>query len=155
VSPERWQRIEALFEAAAALPSSERSRFLEEQCGADDALRRQLSEMLRHDGGCETVAEGIHSVAAAIVDRGDDWQGRRLGAYRVIRTLGKGGMGAVFLAVRDDDQYHKEVAIKTLKFEACDDAALNRFRHERQILANLEHPNIASLLDGGATAQGT
>ena len=78
-----------------------------------------------------------------------------MGPYRIVRPLGRGGMGAVYLAVRDDDQFHKEVAIKTLKFELEGGSAVSRFRHERQILAHLEHPNIARLLDGGATEQGT
>ena len=95
------------------------------------------------------------AAAAAARRREDNWTGRRVGPYRIVRPLGRGGMGAVYLAVRDDDQFHKEVAIKTLKFELEGGPAVSRFRHERQILAHLEHPNIARLLDGGTTEQGT
>ena len=78
----------------------------------------------------------------------------RIGPYRVERLLGAGGMGAVYLAVRDDDQYRKQVAIKVIP-TAGDPELLGRFRAERQIMAGLEHPYIARLLDGGALADGT
>jgi len=153
MSPERWQKMEALYDAASAMDPAARARFLEEQCGGDDSLRRELVAMLAGESsGLTHVMEGA---AAAVVEVDDRWIGRRMGPYRVVRQLGVGGMGAVFLAVRDDDQYRKEVAIKTLKFDAADPAMLSRFRHERQILAHLEHPNIARLLDGGTTAEGT
>ena len=97
----------------------------------------------------------VEHAAASAAEGEDDWTGRRFGPYRIVRPLGRGGMGAVYLAVRDDDQFHKEVAIKTLKFELESGSAVARFRHERQILAHLEHPNIARLLDGGTTEQGT
>jgi eukaryotic-like serine/threonine-protein kinase len=153
VSPERWQKMEALYDAAAAMLPAERARFLEEQCAGDESLRRELSAMLEGEGsGLTHVLEGA---AVAMVEMDDRWTGRRMGPYRVVRQLGAGGMGAVFLAVRDDDQYRKDVAVKTLKFDAGDAVMLSRFRHERQILAHLEHPNIARLLDGGTTAEGT
>jgi len=153
MSPERFQKMEALYEAAAAMQPAERARFLEEQCAGDDSLRRELSAMLDGEGsGLTHVVEGA---AAAVMEGDDRWTGRRMGPYRVVRQLGAGGMGAVFLAVRDDDQYRKEVAVKTLKFDAGDAGMLSRFRHERQILARLEHPNITHLLDGATTAEGT
>ena len=83
-----------------------------------------------------------------------DMAGRRIGPYRLVRLLGRGGMGSVHLAVRDDDQYRKEVAIKLLKRGMDTDFMLHRFRQERQILASLEHPFIARLIDGGATDDG-
>jgi eukaryotic-like serine/threonine-protein kinase len=82
------------------------------------------------------------------------WIGRRVGPYRIRKLLGRGGMGAVFLAVRDDDQFRKNVALKLLRFDADDPALLARFRNERQILAALDHPNIAALYDGGSTEDG-
>jgi len=82
------------------------------------------------------------------------WVGRRLGPYRIQKLLGRGGMGAVFLANRDDDQFRKAVALKILRFETDDPAILARFRNERQILAALDHPNIAALYDGGSTEDG-
>src|SRR5579872_7010941 len=154
MTPEYWRRIEILFEAAAELTAEEQSRFLDEQCGSDRELRQKLSEMLRRDGQTENFSAIVQATAALFVEHGDRWQGRHLGPYRIIRILGKGGMGAVFLAQRDDDQYRKEVAIKTLKFEAFDSTELNRFGNERQVLANLEHPHIARLLDGGTSEDG-
>ena len=82
------------------------------------------------------------------------WIGRRVGPYRIQKLLGRGGMGAVFLAVRDDDQFRKSVALKLLRFDADDPALLARFRNERQILAALDHPHIAALYDGGSTEEG-
>ena len=78
----------------------------------------------------------------------------RVGAYRLVREIGQGGMGAVFLAVRDDDAFHKRVALKVLKRGMDTEAIVRRFRTERQILAGLDHPNIARLLDGGTTSDG-
>ncbi len=82
------------------------------------------------------------------------WIGRRVGPYRIQKLLGRGGMGAVFLAIRDDDQFRKSVALKLLRFDTGDPAVLARFRNERQILAALDHPNIAALYDGGSTEEG-
>jgi tetratricopeptide (TPR) repeat protein len=84
----------------------------------------------------------------------NQWIGRHVGPYRIQKLLGRGGMGAVFLAIRDDDQFRKSVALKLLRFDADDPALLARFRNERQILAALNHPNIAALYDGGSTAEG-
>ncbi len=145
--------MEELYDAAAALDAGERTRFLDQHCAGDENLRRELAAMFAGEGsGFTGVVEGA---AAQALDAGERWTGRRMGPYRVLRPLGHGGMGAVYLATRDDDQYRKQVAVKTLKFDAGDPAMLSRFRHERQILAQLEHPNIAHLLDGGATSEGT
>jgi len=153
MTPERWQRMEALYDAAAGLDPTERTRFIEEQCAGDEDLRRELMAAFKdEESGLTGVVE---QAAAEVAESEDKWTGRRMGPYRIVRLLGRGGMGAVYLAIRDDDQFRKEVAIKTLKFEAGDRVAQSRFRQERQILAHLEHPNIARLLDGGTTAEGT
>jgi tetratricopeptide (TPR) repeat protein len=145
--------MEALYDEAAALDTAERKRFIEEHCAGDEELRREMMAAFAGSGiGLTTVVAGA---AAGATDREDTWTGRRVGPYRIVRPLGRGGMGAVYLAVRDDDEFHKEVAIKTLKFELEGGPAVARFRHERQILAHLEHPNIARLLDGGTAEQGT
>ena len=153
MSPERFGRMEALYDAVAAMHPAERARFIEDQCAGDEDLRRELMAAFQDAGSGLTGV--VEQAAAAVAEAEDNWSGRRLGAYRILRPLGRGGMGTVYLAVRDDDQYRKEVAIKTLRFEATGGSALSRFKHERQILAQLEHPNIARLLDGGTTAQGT
>ncbi len=153
LTPERFQRMEAIYDAVASLDAADRSRIIEEQCAGDDELRRELLAAFRDEGSGLTGLVGQAATAVAEVE--DPWNGRRMGPYRIVRPLGRGGMGAVYLAQRDDDQFHKEVAIKILKFELEGGAGVARFRHERQILANLEHPNIARLLDGGATELGT
>ena len=150
--PERFRRLEALYDEAAALEPGERTRFIEEHCAGDEELGRELKAAFR-DGG-SGLTSAVEQAAAAAGESQDNWTGRRIGPYRIVRPLGRGGMGAVYLAIRDDDQFHKEVAIKTLKFELEGGSAISRFRHERQILAHLEHPNIARLLDGGSTEQG-
>lgn len=153
MTPERFRRMEALYDAAAGMDPGERTRFIEERCAGDEDLRRELMAAF-HEAGSGLTGVVEHAAAAAAESEGN-WTGRRVGTYRIVRPLGRGGMGAVYLAVRDDDQFHKEVAIKTLKFELEGSSAVSRFRHERQILAHLEHPNIARLLDGGTTEQGT
>ncbi len=153
MTPEQFERLEALYDEAALLDPAARAHFIEEHCAGDPELRLALLEALR---GASCGLTGIVAqAAAAAVETEDPWTGHRMGPYRIVRPLGRGGMGAVYLAVRDDDQFHKEVAIKTLKFELEGGPAVARFRHERQILAHLEHPNIARLLDGGTTGQGT
>ena len=84
----------------------------------------------------------------------NEYQDERVGAYRILRAIGQGRMGAVYLAVRDDDQYRQQVAVKVVKPGTDTDDVLRRFRRERQILAGLEHPYIARLLDGGSTHEG-
>ena len=157
--PERWNQIEGLFLQAIELPAKEREGFLDDVCNGDESLRRELNSLLACDVPETPLVNGSflppNSVAAdATSSVTSDMAGRRIGPYRLLRLLGHGGMGSVHLAVRDDDHYRKEVAIKLLKRGMDTDVMLNRFRQERQILATLEHPFIARLLDGGATDDG-
>lgn len=154
MTPERWRRIDALFHAAAALPPEERARLLDAECAADDALRNEVENLLQDDRDGDTVEGVISGTAAEAVRSRESWQGQRLGPWRVLHRIGEGGMGAVFLAVRDDEQFRKQAAIKVLRFEFYSESMLSRFRRERQVLADLEHPHIARLLDGGASEQG-
>src|SRR5215469_9145769 len=151
---ENWERVQDLFLAAADLAPEEQARFLDANCGADRDLRREVESLLAADhnpgedlvSAVETAAQSLFGVTNPV--------GARLGAYRVIREIGRGGMGTVYLAIRDDDQYHKQVAIKLIR-QGMDTAdVLDRFRHERQILANLDHPYIARLIDGGTSPDG-
>ncbi len=146
----RWARIQDLFQQALELPAPARAVFLEGACGGDAEMQREVESLLAADG---RAGDFLEQPAIALVPGGDidEASGRRIGAYRLVREIGRGGMGAVFLAVRDDDTYRKEVAIKLLKRGMDTDFFVSRFRHERQILARLEHPNIARLLDGGTT----
>src|SRR6185503_12936110 len=150
MTPERWSQIEGVFLRAIEVPPEERVTFLDQACNGDDALRREVNSLLDCDNPNAPLMERQQPVSDLPVDMA----GRRIGVYRLVRMLGHGGMGSVYLAVRDDEQFHMEVAVKLLKRGMDTDFMLGRFRQERQILANLEHPFIARLLDGGATDEG-
>ena len=146
MSPERWRKLEELYDAAAELPAEERERFLDEQCGADQDLRRELGAMFASAGAGLTGV--VEHAAASVVEGADAWIGQRLGPYRIVRPIGQGGMGAVYEGVRED-AFQQRVAIKLVKYSFDSPSARRRFQRERQILARLGHPNIARLLDGG------
>ena len=146
MTPQRWQQLEALYDAAVELPPTERARFLDEQCRGDDDLRRELTAMFRDAGSGFTGV--VEHAAVAVVEDPGAWSGQRLGPYRLVRLIGQGGMGAVYEGVREDD-FQKRVAIKLVKYGFDSEFARRRFQQERQILARLDHPNIARLLDGG------
>ena len=144
------------------LPSGERAAWLAAACDGDGELRREIESLLAHEAPGADFLDPLIRDAAGLVaseapENSEDSEGiagRRIGPYRVTGVLGHGGMGTVFLAVRDDDQYRKQVAIKLVRQGMATDFALRRFRQERQILAGLEHPHIARLLEGGTTAEG-
>jgi tetratricopeptide (TPR) repeat protein len=154
-----WERTQQLFLQAADLPPAAQARFLDSACAGDPVLRAEVESLIAADRkNGAGVAAAVGSAAALLFDAdphgGQDIAGQRLGPYRIEREIGRGGMGVVYLATRDDDQYHKRVAVKVVKRGMDTAEVLRRFRHERQILANLEHPYIARLLDGGAAADG-
>jgi serine/threonine protein kinase len=150
---ENWERIQELFLSAADLPAEEQQRLLDAVCAGDAALRREVESLLASDRKrCEAVARAVEGEAAALLNS-QTLVGQWLGPYRVVREIGRGGMGAVYLATRDDP-YRKQVAIKVVKRGMDTEDMLRRFRAERQILANLEHPYIARLIDGGSTGAG-
>jgi len=154
---ERWARVKELFEAAIDLDPNQRAALLEKECGHDEALRGEIESLLKSD---EQTDGFIEQPAFAIPrdlfpDNVDEsFAGRQFGAYQVIREIGRGGLGAVYLAARADDQYRKQVAIKLVRRGLDTEDILRRFRNERQILAQLDHPNIARLIDGGTTDDG-
>jgi eukaryotic-like serine/threonine-protein kinase len=158
VTPEQMALFDRLFEAASALDEGERTALLDREC-ADPVVRAELAALLPFaaGGGTREFAHVV-SAAAAISQKQqtqDQHQNSTLGPYRIVGLIGEGGMGAVFEGVRDDDQFRKRVAIKTLRIGVRTEPVLRRFLQERQILAELEHPNIARLLDGGTAADGT
>lgn len=159
---ETWQQMKSVFHTAIELTPEDREAFLAQACNGNGELRLQVDRLLKshHDAG-EFLREPAMVEAGAISREGrlratdkEEYLGRRIGPYEIIRELGHGGMGTVFLAVRADDQYRKQVAIKLVNRGMDTDLILRRFMMERQILANLEHPNIAQLLDGGSTTDG-
>jgi len=155
MSPELWKELEVLFDQVVALPAVERDLFLAQQTVGNAELRRLLERMIEEDTrGRQRIAGVIRGAASLTVEKTPDWTGRKLGPYKVVREVGRGGMGTVFEAVRDDDAFKKQVAIKVATRMPYSESFRERFRHERQILAQLEHPNIARLLDGGTTEEG-
>ncbi len=158
MTPERWQQVMEVFDAVMALDPTQRSSHLEKACAADPELRHEVDTLLfsHQQAGTEFLnapaanfsTGGAHpSISVARV-------GHRIGAYQVVAEIGHGGMGEVYRAVRADGQYEKQVAIKMVLVGYDSSYVLERFRTERQILASLDHPNIARLLDGGTTEQG-
>jgi serine/threonine protein kinase/Tfp pilus assembly protein PilF len=152
MTPERFQKIEEIFCKAAEMPASERTAFLESACAGDEELRSEVEALLLKEEDTEAPFQSlIIGAAGSLPGAQAEFVGRRVGAYRITGIIGQGGMAEVYKAVRDDDHYQKEVAIKLVRPGRITSFMLARFRYERQILASLEHTNIARLLDGGAT----
>ncbi len=154
----RWQQVEELVQAALEVPAAERAAWLADQCNGEEALREEVTSLLSFADESENfLRQPAAAQAASILLKNEDGlsrQGQAIGPYKVVREIGRGGMGVVFLAVRDDDQFKKNVAIKLLRRGMDTEDLLGRFRNERQILASLEHPHIARLIDGGMTEDG-
>ena len=171
---ERWQQVKELLDETLDLSPGARRAFLETSCAGDERLRRQVESLLQEEeragdfledpifvlaeDGPAGAAAGAAGGDAAPESPGDltagSAAGRRIGPYRLIRPLGEGGMGTVYLARRDDDAYRGEVAIKVTRGGPSSEQLLRRFLVERQILADLDHPNIAELYDGGTIDDG-
>ena len=168
MNKDQWQQIEKIFYAAMELPRDERDDFISQACAGDEELQGKVQHLLAanqdaesfldspvnmppHSGTFSPTLVMPHPEAktGATVE-----SGVRIGAYRLIREIGRGGMGAVWLAERADGQFYQQVAIKLLHAGSENEEVIRRFRHERQILASLDHPNIARLLDGGSTEDG-
>jgi non-specific serine/threonine protein kinase/serine/threonine-protein kinase len=153
---ERWHRIKDLFSAALDYSAADRPAFLDRSCGDDIELLAQVRSLLdAHESSLGFIERpAVERAGLAPAFEPFDWNGRRLGNYRIVGELGRGGMSHVYKAARDDDQYTKEVAIKLLRPGLDTQSLLQRLRDERQMLAQLSHPNIAQLLDGGVTDTG-
>ncbi len=150
----RWQHVKRVLEEALGRPPGlERERFLDAACAEDDALRAEVVSLIEADAEADsflyTGAIALPEVEARLFQSDE-----RLGPYRVTGEIGRGGMGTVYRAVRDDAQYTREVALKIIRPGLYTEAVTARFLTERQILATLEHPNIARLYDGGVTEDG-
>lgn len=148
-------RIKDLFNRAMEVPAAERPGWLAREAGDDAALIAEVQSLLKaHDTAGTFLDPLTPDRRVAALQSGDVFAGERLGAYRLVELIGTGGMGDVYKAVRDDDQYRAEVAIKVMRADVRNPLAEQRFRNERQILAQLDHRNIARLFDGGTTARG-
>ncbi len=152
---ERWDRVQELFEMSRGLDRDQRRVLLTRECAGDSSLRNEVEALLESNDRAGDFIEGAIGKAASELNDAETLPliGRRVGAYEIVGELGRGGMGAVFLGKRVDAQYEQRVAIKFVRgIESRE--RLQRFRAERQILATLNHPSIARLLDGGETAEG-
>lgn len=145
---QRWRRIETLFHRASAMTSHERAAFLERECGGDAELRRTLDDLIQSDSDSGILEKAVAAEARHVVD--DIVPGEVFGAFRLEELLGRGGMGAVYRAVRIDQEFSQQVAIKLVRSHLRAEDWTRRFLRERQILARLNHPYIARLLDGGS-----
>ncbi|UXI66718.1 serine/threonine-protein kinase [Tahibacter amnicola] len=151
MSDSRWLRLQWLFDALIDLPPHAREQWLAEQPD-DDGLKREALALVDADGrGSNAITRRFGSAVSELAT--SPAHGMQLGPYRLLREIGSGGMGTVFLAERADAEFDRQVAIKLIRGVPTRDAA-ERLRRERQILAHLEHPHIARLLDGGTTAEG-
>ena len=176
MTPQRWQRVSEILQETWEHDANNRVAFLDRACGNDLELRSQVESLLASD---ENIGEflaspamevaGVQAAAATAgeihkapaIDAGPE-QGPHIAPYRILREIGHGGMGTVYLAERADGQYRKRVAIKVVNShvvsqvvsQVVSDDTLRRFRNERQVEAALDHPNIAQLLDGGTTGDG-
>lgn len=154
MTPEEWQRIKQIMGDALDQPDTRsRLEFLSAACDGDRTLQNEIDALLAHASDrLDVAADRLAGVP--VDDNGSAAIGQRLGDYELIRELGRGGMGTIYLARRADEEFEKEVAIKILKRGTDTEEVLRRFRAERQILAQLEHPNIARLIDAGTSPDG-
>jgi serine/threonine protein kinase/Tol biopolymer transport system component/Tfp pilus assembly protein PilF len=164
-----WAELKALFDSAILLDPPERQFFIENECGPNTELRRELESLLlayeetgsfleQPAASVKSFANTAFAPAGTVFPSGEDERtvaGSRVGAYLLEREIGRGGMGAVFLATRADGEFTKRVAIKLIRSGRENDFAVHRFRRERQILARLENQYVARLIDGGSTDTGS
>ncbi|HKY99343.1 MAG TPA: serine/threonine-protein kinase [Gemmatimonadaceae bacterium] len=157
----RWRKVQELLDIALETDPARWQSVLRERCGGDAALQREVEDLLSRLSSAESFLDSPPSaLAAAIVAEStdtaesDQYIGRRLGAYRLDRQIGHGGMSRVYLAERTDGEFDQQVTVKLLRAGLDSPGDRERFRRERQILARLNHPNIAKLLDGGVTTDG-
>ena len=159
LNTERWSRVEDLFARAVQMSAAEHALYLDSACGDDIELRDYIFGLLNTDPAVEeniavTICDTIRVAFGDDTSQAEQMRGQMIGPYCVERLLGSGGMGMVYLAKRADDQFDQQVAIKLGRHRLVDPQTELRLRHERQFLADLDHPNIARLFDGGTTDDG-
>jgi len=157
MTADEWRRVKAVFHGVLDVEPGERAAFLDRECAGDAVLRAEVESLLAaHDSSDAFLDQPAVLFASDLIveEVTARWIGQRIGPYRLVSLIGHGGMGDVYKALRADDQYQKDVAIKLVRAGNDTTEMVRRFRAERQILAGLDHPNIARLLDGGATDDG-
>ncbi len=156
MTPDQFEKLNHLFHVAIEVEASERENFLKKVCRNDDEILNELERLIEaHEKAKDFIqTPAILNSEAGVSTEETSLIGQQFGVYKIISEIGRGGMGTVYLAERTDGEFEKKVAIKIIKRGMDTESVLRRFRNERQILASLEHPNIAHLLDGGTTADG-
>lgn len=145
-----WEKVQTLFDEAIQLEKDDQIDFLNSQCGNDKELYKEVLSLLDAD---ESIHPILNKKASEIISAEEklNFVGQEIGSYKIIEEIASGGMGTVFLAERSDGFFDQKVALKIVKPGLSTIPIIRRFQHERQILANLHHPNIARLYDGGVT----
>ncbi len=154
MNPDYWKKIEKLFHQALEQPENNRQSFIEEKCAGDTVLLDELKTLLKNTSSNDSIGDIVQKNAEQLKELSDPWIGQTIDQYQIIEEIAVGGMGAVYIGERTDAEYRQKVAIKLMSHGLVSKQARQRFLSERQILANLSHPNIASLLDGGTTDSG-
>lgn len=152
LDPETWRRVDALLDRALELAAHERAAFLDSECSGEPEIAAHVRELLAADEQAEDFLERpVEQVAGSLLGAGTDAlpSGTTIPPWRLVREIGRGGMGAVYLADRADGQFEQRVALKVIRAGLRGGGFRERFLQERRILARLEHPRIARLLDGG------
>lgn len=154
MNPDRWALIKPVFDAAAEQPAQTRAAFIRSSCDGDKLLAAEIESLLAAHDQADSFIETPAQIDPEGIPQSEQVLGKLIGPYRVVREVGAGGMGSVYVAARADESFEKEVAIKLIRSGLGADFIVKRFVAERQILARLEHPNIARLIDGGTTEEG-
>lgn len=154
MSTARWLRLQDIFDAALEMPAAERADYVSRRCDGDHAMEQQVEALLLETNDDNDLVSNLVSDANEDMMHLSQMIGRQIGTFKILELLGEGGMGAVYLAQRVDDEFEQHVAIKVLHDYAASQEMRRRFLAERQILADLNHGNIARLLDGGHTEDG-
>src|SRR5215831_11679964 len=154
-----WKEVERIIDVALESDPSHWERVLDDESNGNGALRQEAASLLSRYTAARSFLESPPAEAAAALvaearEPAEQFDGRRVGAYRIVKQIGRGGMSRVFLAERADGAFEQRVALKLLRSGLDSEIDHDRFRAERQILATLNHPNIARLLDGGITSDG-
>jgi serine/threonine-protein kinase len=157
-SQERFRQIDRVFDAALDVAANEREAYLDQACGTDHTLRDRVRKLLiAHDKSSGVLESAAKAAAADWLDEPKIPVARvpdRAGPFRIVREIGSGGMGMVYLAEREGDEFEQRVALKLVRYAGASDAVHRRFLEERRILARLDHRHIAHLVDGGLTSDG-
>lgn len=152
---ENWEKLNEIFHSALELKAEQRDEFITNECGDDTELLKEVNNLI---ASAESDTVFLNDNAIGNLDNNfpvlEDFNGKSIGHYRIIKEVGRGGMGAVFLAERADKEFDQKVALKIVHNQFANKSLIERFRNERQILASLKHPNIAHLIDGGTTENG-